>query len=135
MKAVGVLSHLTPKAWPLIENWVSAALEKSKADCTAKDVREQLADRRMQLWLAWEGDRAKGCCVTELVNTARGRICNLVAVGGIDFAEWRALIEDIKAWARANGCVCLEASGRAGWERLVGDDGWKKVRTTIEMEL
>ena len=135
MKAVGVLSHVTPKAWPLIEDWVRAALKRAKADCSAEDVREQLADKRMQLWLAWDGTQAKGCCITELVHTARGMNCNLVVVAGVDFKAWRPLTEAIKEWARWKGCARLEASGRAGWERLVADDGWRKVRTTIEMDL
>jgi hypothetical protein len=135
MKAVGVLSHLTPKAWPLVEGWIRSALERAKADCTAEDVREQLADTRMQLWLAWDGDHAKGCCITELVSTARGLCCNLVVVAGVDFKAWRPLIESIKAWAREKGCARLEASGRAGWERLVADDGWRKTRVVIEMDL
>lgn len=89
----------------------------------------------MQLWLAWDGDRARGCCITEIVESVRGRACNLVVVAGEDFAAWRPLTDTIKLWAKSKGCARLEAGGRAGWQRLVAGDGWKPVRTVIEMDL
>jgi hypothetical protein len=137
MRAVGVLSHLTPKAWPLIEGWVAAALQSAKANQVPDEIREQLSKALLQLWLAWDpqAGRALGCCITEIYDTANGRTCNLVVVAGSEFERWRPLTETIKAWARANGCVRLEATGRAGWQRAVKADGWKAIRTTVEMEL
>lgn len=123
------------RAWPLIADWVAAALERGKGNTLPEDVRAYLTGGTMQLWLAWADKRAKGCCITELIDGARGRTCNLVVVAGLDLVEWLPLTEQIKAWARSHGCVRLEASGRAGWERRVAKDGWKKIRTTIEMEL
>lgn len=133
-EAIGIPSHLTAKVWPLIEVWVVDALSRGKADQTAADVRTHLAKTTMQLWLAVD-DSCKGCCITEIVKSARGKSCNLVVVAGREFAAWQPLTETIKAWAREAGCVRLEASGRAGWERRVAGDGWTKVRTTIEMPL
>lgn len=135
MRAVAVNPEAIPKAWPLIERWVGEALVEGKADLAPAAVLAQLQRGHMQLWLAWEGKRALGCCVTELNESVRGRYCNLVAVAGLDFAKWRPLIEIIKAWAREHGCVRLQAGGREGWVRAVKADGWSRTRTVIEMEL
>ena len=135
MIAKPVRSTLTPKAWPLVEKWVVAALKRGKANQTAQEIRERLASRAMQLWLAWDGQKAHGCCITELENGARGKTCTLVVVDGIQFKRWQPLTETIKAWARENGCTRLEASGRPGWERMAAKDGWAKIRTTVEVRL
>src|SRR5262245_58928341 len=135
IRPVGVPPELTPRAWPLIVDWVATALRRGKGNTTPAQVLEALAGGGMQLWLAWDKGRARGCCVTELLNGARGKTCNVVVVAGERFPEWKQLTETIKAFARSQGCVRLEASGRMGWERRVAADGWRKIRTTIEMEL
>lgn len=132
-----ITPHLTSKAWPLIEQWVTDALTAGAADMAPEAVRYHLERGTMQLWLAWDENarRAKGCCITEIAESVRGRCCNLVAVAGLDFKQWRPLIATIKAWAVEQGCVRLEAGGRDGWQRYVRSDGWRKVRTTIEMAI
>jgi hypothetical protein len=122
--------------WPLVENWIAAALERGKADQTPDDIRQHLQRATIQLWLAWGHEpRPRGCCVTEIAGGARGKVCNLVIVAGLDLASWLPLLAVIEAWAREAGAVRLEASGRAGWERRLKSEGWKPVRTTIELEL
>ena len=135
MRALGVPPARIAKAWPLVEGWIASALERGKGNVSPADVRRCLGMATMQLWLAWTGKRDKGCCITEIVSDARGKTCNLVCVAGLEFEQWQPLTEIIKDFARAHGCVRLEASGRAGWERLVKQDGWHNIRTTIEMEL
>jgi hypothetical protein len=135
MRAVGVAPASVPKAWPLVRGWIASALERGKGNTTPEEVQAYLSGGLMQLWLAWADKRAKGCCVTEIIDSARGRTCNLVVVAGLEFEQWLSLTEAIKNFARSHGCVRLEASGRAGWERLVKREGWHKIRTTIEMEL
>src|SRR5262245_56183764 len=135
MNAIAVRPNLTGKAWPLIERWVAEALTEGKADISPEAVRAHLERGSMQLWLAWDGKRAQGCCITEFAESVRGKCCNLVVVAGLDFKTWRPLTGAIKDWARGEGCVRLVAGGREGWARYVKSDGWRKVRTIIEMRL
>jgi len=135
MRAIGVAPERTATAWPIVAHWISAALERGKGNTSSNEVRDALHSGLMQLWIAWSQTHAKGCCVTEIIDSARGKTCNLIVVAGLDLAQWLPLTEHIKDWARSHGCVRLEASGRAGWERRVRQDGWRKIRTTIEMEL
>jgi hypothetical protein len=135
MIAISVRADLSPKAWPLIEKWVSEALAEGNADIAPAFVKAHLERGSMQLWLAWEDKRAHGCCITETAESVRGKSVNLVVVAGLDFKRWRPLTQAIKDWAREQGCVRLEAGGRKGWTRYVKSDGWRAVRTVIEMEL
>lgn len=137
LSAVGVRSDLIPITWPLIEPWVADALEKGKAHQASDEVRQALERSKMQLWLAWDENqrRALGCCITEIIESHQGKTCGLVVVAGLDFKKWRPLTETIKAWATENGCVRLEACGREGWQKYVRNDGWKRIRTVIELRL
>ena len=135
MIARAVRPDLTSKAWPLIEAWVVEALERGGANDTPESISAALAEGRMQLWLAWDSSMAHGCCITELYDSARGKTCGLVVVSGRGFENWRHLIEPIKAFAAAEGCRRLEAGGRDGWGVHLKREGWRRVRTVIEMEL
>jgi len=137
MQARGVPVALVPKAWPLVVAWVTEALTKGKADETPEEIRQRLLTGAQQLWLAWDEElgRARGMCITELYESARGKACNLALVAGRDFGCWQHLTEAVKAFARLQGCVRLEAAGRKGWERHAKADGWLHLRTILEMRL
>lgn len=135
MIARGIRTDLIERVWPLVEAWVAEALDHGGANETPQRIREALLSGDMQLWLAWDGERAHGCCITELYDSRRGMTCGLVVVAGLDFKRWRPLTATIKEWARGEGCARLEAAGRDGWQRYVRADGWRKLRTVIEMDL
>ena len=137
MQARAVPVAVVPKAWPLVVGWVTEALVKGKADETPQEILERLLTGKQQLWLAWDEElgRARGICITELFDSARGKACNLALVAGRDFKGWQHLTEAVKAFARSMGCVRLEAAGRKGWERRAKADGWRHLRSTVEMRL
>ena len=137
MQARMLAPSLVPRAWPLVVDWITEALTKGKADETPTEILERLLAGRQQLWLAWDDQlaRARGICVTEIFDSARGKACNLAIVAGQDFAAWRHLTEAVKAFAREHGCNRLEASGRKGWERHAKAEGWGHLRTLLEMRL
>ena len=135
MRAVLLPPRMIAKAWPLVCDWVTSALIEGKADIAPDDVRTRLECGEMALWVFLDGAHAKGCVVTEFADSVRGKCCNLVVVAGHDFPSWRHFTETIKAWARTHGCVRLEGGGRDGWQRLVKADGWRRVRTIVEMRL
>jgi GNAT superfamily N-acetyltransferase len=137
MQARMVPPRAIASAWPLVVRWVAAALVNGKADIGPEDVRHALERGSMQLWLAWDDEArvALGCWVTEVCESIRGKCCSMVVVAGEDFKAWRQLHEAVVAWARQHGCVRLEGGGRDGWLRLMRAEGWRKLRTVIEMRL
>ena len=123
------------KAWPFIWQWVSDALARGNADLCAEQVREHLDRGSMQLWLAWDG-KPVGCCITELIESVRGRCCNLVIIAGEQFGTWGHLEADVARWARDDwGCVRLSLIGRKGWVRRLAGSGWTETAVTLEKNL
>jgi len=131
MRAVQVLPRQTDNAWPFVEQWVVTALSRGMADLTAADVRDHLGRGSMSLWLAWAG-RPVGCCIVEIVESARGRACNLVVVAGGRLDKWIHLEADVARWARERGCVRLTLTGRRGWARRLVRVGWGETAVTME---
>jgi predicted small secreted protein len=137
VKAILVLPHNVAKTWPLIALWVADALDRGKADETPDEILGRLLAGKQQLWLAWDEDakRVRGICITEIFDSARGKACNLALGAGRDFKSWGHLLAAVKEVARAMGCVRLEGPGRKGWERHVKGQGWRYLRTVLEMRL
>lgn len=88
-----------------------------------------LASGHMALWLVdaieCEDDpcaKNLGCFVTELRETAKGRVLWLEAVGGHDFEEaWKAAVSTLDAMAKDFGCYFIELQGRPGLIRKLPD--------------
>jgi hypothetical protein len=135
MRAVLVPPAKTRHAWPHIAAWVSEALIRGNADLSPENIRQHLDSGSMQLWLAWDG-RPVGCCIAELVDSVRGRCCNLVIVAGERFAAWAHLEADVARWAHEHwGCVRLSLIGRRGWARRLAGSGWQEASVTLERQL
>lgn len=132
MRATQVLPASIGKVWPHIEHWIKAALVRG-SDHTLEQVGLHLARGTMQLWLAWDG-RPRGVCVTELIEGARGRSCNIVIVAGEGFDMWEHLEADVARWAREQGCVRLSLTGRKGWVRRL-HGRWRPFLVVMEQEL
>jgi hypothetical protein len=135
MLARGVPPRLLPTAWPLVEEWVATALRRGNADQSPDDVRRHIERETMQLWLAWANGepRPRGVWVTEVLESARGRYCNIVVLAGGGFETWRHLEGFLAKWAREQGCVRLTMVGRKGWARRLG--GWREAAVTLERQI
>jgi len=118
-----------PHYWPKVEHWLAAAVAHNAIAWIASDVRHELMFRRMQLWLALDGDAPVACAVTRIDDGPRARICNVLLIGGVHIDEWLIFEEDMCRWARSIGAVALEGPGRRGWERKVKSRGWRPVWT------
>jgi hypothetical protein len=133
VKAVQVPPAKTAAAWPYVEHWVKAALARG-SDHAPHDVRAMCDRGAMQMWLAWNG-KPVGVCLTEIILSARGRCCNIVAVAGEGFDTWRHLEADVAHWAREHwGCVRLTLVGRRGWVRQLRPE-WRQTLVVMEREL
>lgn len=137
MRAVGISAAMLGKVWPIVEPWIASALKR--ADHSSEDVRAHIERGTMQLWLAWDPGRSAGagkpvgCCVTELIESPRGRCCNVVVVAGSRFDEaYSAMEPDIIRWAASWGCVRLQMTGRKGWVRKLAGHGWRQIMVTLE---
>ena len=108
--------------------WIEAALEYSGGTHTFDDIKQGIAERRMQLWPAPEG-----CLVTELINYPQKRLIN-VFLGGGRLEQLASMQEDVTAWAKTQGCTGAIITGRKGWQRAFEKYGWKPVFVTLGKE-
>jgi hypothetical protein len=134
MRAVGVPPRLVATAWPLVERWVATALRRGNADQSPADICRHVERGTMHLWLAWaDGEpRPRGVWITEVLESARGRICNIVVLAGDKFETWHPLVDYLAEWAREYGCVRLSLVGRRGWARRLRAAGWREAAVTLE---
>lgn len=133
MRLVPVPPAKVGKAWPHVEEWVERALERGNADHTAEGIRDQIHRGTSQLWLVWGEGQPQGVVITEILDGARGRTCNIVVLAGERFSGWEHLQADLAQWAREYwGCVRLSLVGRKGWVRRLAGAGWSETAVTLE---
>lgn len=121
--------------WPHVENFLKRALEASVGEDTLEEIRDDLFADRALLWLVWDDERKTilAAATTKLVASKRGKTCIIAACAGQDLRRWAKFIEELEAFARAEGCEKMRVYGRAGWERLLS--GYTKPWVTIEKDL
>jgi hypothetical protein len=67
--------------------------------------------------------------VVEIISYPNYKVVNMFLTAG-DIKQCVMLSHRACAWGRENGCKYAIGTGRAGWERVVRDLGWKRFPTT-----
>jgi len=78
----------------------------------------------------WRSDDGAYWAVTEVFDTAKGRVLHEVASAG---SYRKSLFEEGEAWAKSVGCTKARTEGRPGWKKRLPD--YKVVAMTFEKEL
>ena len=115
---------------PLIEEIIAA----SKGRMTAGDIFRLIAAGKAQLWVA-ETDRIRAVALTEFIRFPRRQICRVWACVGRGMDEWHPLIDEIEAWAKAEGCDAMRHEARKGWARVLAPKGYEMTHVILEKEL
>lgn len=105
---------------------IEAALEYSGGTHVYEDVERSILEGRMQIWPG-----RKSAAVTEIIEYARKKVLHIFLAGG-DMAELIDMIDSAAAWGRTQGCTSLTMSGRKGWERVLGQNGFEPVMIVME---
>lgn len=129
----GVAKELVPAVWPHVEHLVARAIDQERWG--SADVKGRLCEGKMQLWLIGNG-RVEAIAVTEINVYPRCTECSLPIVAGVNREAWIDHLDDIEAWAKAQGCRWMLApSARPGWLREKRLKGWKRVGTIMQKEI
>jgi hypothetical protein len=91
-----------------------------------------------QGYLLWvlidEEGEIKGAVVTCFIEYPNKKALHIMLLGGSEGRSWKnELIDTLRAFAVDQGCDCIEASGRKGWERELKLEGAVPLWHTIEM--
>ena len=109
------LSHLLALRNPLLK-----ALRNAGDTHTVQDIADGILDGRFQFW----GDDRAGI-ITEVLSYPRKRAVNYFLVLG-DMDACLALQPEIEAFAKQIGAAATVATGRQGWDRILGKHGWTR---------
>ena len=119
--------------WPHVAGFIQSAIVDYASTWELADVRRELDNEQLQLWVIWDHEKIIGASATEIISTVRGKTCAIPIVGCDDMGvAIGAVLETVEAWAKSIGCSRLQGVGRKGWERALKPMGWKNYAIQIE---
>lgn len=128
----GQLSYpCEPHVWREVERLLAPSLDRSGEDMDV--VCAELGCGLAQLWAAIDGREMKLALLTRLDQHPDGLRCLIWHLGGRDRHSWLRHQDDIAEWARAEGCVEMEAYARPGF--MPDIPNWKPHRVIVRKAL
>lgn len=122
--------------WPLAAPWVQSSAEASPSSEPPEVLEAMCREGTADLWLLTDHlSNAAGAIITEVVDTPKGRTCHFLAAAGSFLDDGAASLDTIEQWAKSQGCVRLELTGRLGWPRRLERRGWRECATVIGKDL
>jgi hypothetical protein len=122
--------------WPEVARLMGPSVETSKGKFTVADVRAQIMDGDLVLWVILQGKQPVAFYTTRLIEYPNRRAMAMDWLGGSGVSSWRdAALDAMEEHARANGCQHLEGYGRMAWGRILKRRGWKPEYVAYRMEL
>jgi len=122
--------------WPVIEPFVSKALEYSLNEHNSEDLKKKMINGEYLLLGFYEGDKILSIVSAELLTYPRKKIVNIVTAAGSSMEKWldewwRA----IKILAKEQGAQEITVSGRSGWLKALKKYGFKQQYTVLAVKL
>ncbi|OAE37639.1 hypothetical protein A7J57_08660 [Agrobacterium tumefaciens] len=74
-------------------------------------------------------------CVAQFCEYRAGKVCHIVYIAGNRLTGWLQFVDSICEWCKAQGCISVEGTGRAGWERVLHPRGFTRMSSTIRKRL
>lgn len=118
--------------WSHVGPLLKAACYRTKLNAFA-DIEADILAGRSLVWVAWNGCTVESAAATILINSEIGKVCVITACGGSDMRRWLPLIDQIEAYARAEGCKRVRIYGRKGWLHVL--DGYEEKHIIMDKEL
>lgn len=124
------------RVWPEIEKFAGRAAKYSYGRYEAEDVLDLVLHHDYALWIAIDDREIIGFVTTTFANYPHAKYLKLAFCGGKARKKWQApILHLLRRWARDNGCEGLEASGRPGWVKILGQDGHTPLWNTFQLPL
>lgn len=106
-----------------VESWEDVrpffeTMEREHNGPLAHIVHELAIAEKAQIWGFDDGDGITGVLATEVIETARGKVCNIMtALGAAPVAMQERMMDEVGKWALSLGCIAVRLQGRKGWLR------------------
>lgn len=110
-------------AWPKVEAYLAAALERDGWKQGVEDVLADVASGQSGFYVVqdFESGDILAAVVCDSVEYPRSTVLNIGLLGGRDLYRWAHLLGWFEAEAARLGCDTVRISGRPGWGRIFPD--------------
>lgn len=109
--------------------WIEAALERGGNTHEFEDIVHAVKAGTMQFWPAEDA-----CAVTEIIVYPRKRAFHVFLAGG-NMDTIVDMDESAVYYAKINGCTIMSVAGRKGWQKVLGERGYKPFLTSLAKEI
>ena len=125
--------------WPLVEEYLNAALEHSLGEYSITDIKSACKSKDMQLW-AEIGKEVEGALVTKINNYPQKKVLVMMLAGGKVFADNNfKIIEEseelLTRFAKEKGCEYIQLFGRRGWVKKMNKLNYNHSRVVLTKEI
>lgn len=106
--------------WPEVKEILKPSFRYIRNSHQVDDYLAPLKAGNLQMWLAKDGDKVVGACVTAIDHEYTGKVLFIYSVAGERLKDWVHLMDAaLDQFGLANGCHCIEAVTRKGFSKLV----------------
>ncbi len=134
-KLHGILHSHVDEAWPDVAPIIEKAIQYTDGKYNLDDILKGVKSRELQLWTASREEKVTSAMVTKIVQYPQAKTLLMMIYAGEHTRNMTQFLQPIYAWAKELGCTDVNIYGRAGWERVLNDQGYKKVFTVLGMKL
>jgi len=132
LKIIGVQSHQMMALWPHVSEHFKSFQDRSTGELTAGELLTHVIDKKLQCWIATDGEEVKACALTEI----HGKTVVFAFCAGKDREEWRdAMVNEIEQWAKSISARRVRIICRPGWTRELKTLGYKESHRVLEKDI
>lgn len=111
--------------WPLVEGFISAALEYSHGDYTLEQVKTLVAMGNWTLVVAVDDNGVQGAATVDFFNRPNDRVAFITSIGG-HLVSSADSVEQLKNLLGSFGATCIEGAARESIARLWSRYGFEE---------
>ncbi len=139
-KYFGVLSGDVNQIWDSIKPMMDKAIKYADWKYDVEDIKQDIINRNLQLWVATMEDKPVMCLVTRIEQFPKEKAMLLFMYStmphsGKDREGIWGFKDIIFSWAKSMGCKSIYFYGRPGWEKVLDSRGFKKIYTVMRREI
>lgn len=122
--------------WSQVEPMVRKGLAHGEGDSTtAEHIREQVRRGELILWAVHDGPDVAAVIVLDVVKHPAKTTLFVVLIAGRRFGDWAPAVQNLlRDYAAIVGADTIEASVRDGLTKWLGNMGWKRKATIMELK-
>jgi hypothetical protein len=103
---------------------------------TVEEMLDSIAAGRVQIGLAWDGERAHALVGMQYRKHNSGLICELIWMTGKNMETWRDLLPEVEQYLREHvHCTDIRPICRPGWSRFLKGRGYRTTHYVMEKKL